>query len=74
VVRLDVLLEELARRRFFVDVELGDVDALGVQKTSGVLARRSGGLPVESRFRHHCRIIEIADGRVEISGCRLDAL
>jgi hypothetical protein len=38
-----------------------------VQKTSGVLARGSAGLPVKRRLSHTGRIIEIADFRVQIS-------
>jgi 7-carboxy-7-deazaguanine synthase len=60
VIRLDVLLEEFPRRRVLVDVDGADVDAGPVQKTSGVLARRSGGLPVE---RFHIRTIIEEAGR-----------
>src|SRR5215471_9523991 len=59
VVGVDVLLEELPRRRFLVDVDLLDFDAGRRQRTSGVLARGSGGLPVEGRFRHHSRIMKV---------------
>jgi hypothetical protein len=52
VVGLDVLLEPLTRRRLAVDIDLADVDAMLVQKTSGVLARRSRRLRVEGRLRH----------------------
>ena len=58
---VDVLFEELARRRLLVDVDLVDVDARARQRTSGVLARGSGRLPVERRFRHGSRIIEIVE-------------
>src|SRR5262249_14385177 len=58
-VLVDVLLEPLARRRLLVDVELGDVHPFGVQKTSGVLARRSGGLPIKGRLRHPSRIVKV---------------
>src|SRR5438067_2220568 len=57
--RVDVFLEELARRRLLVDVHLADVHAGRVQKTSGVLARGSGGLPEERRFRHASRIVKV---------------
>jgi hypothetical protein len=52
MLRVDVLLEELARRRRLVDVDLFDVDPVLIQETPGVLARRSRGLGVEDRFRH----------------------
>ena len=57
--RVDVLLEELTRRRFLVDVDLLDVDACRVQKTSGVLAGRSRRFRVEGRLRHKDKIVEI---------------
>jgi hypothetical protein len=50
--RIDVLLEELARRRVAVDVDLLDIDPLLGQKTSGVLAGGSGRFRVEDRFGH----------------------
>ena len=50
--RVDVLLQEFARRRLLVDVDFVDLDAGLRQNTSGVLARGSGGLPVKRRFRH----------------------
>jgi hypothetical protein len=49
---IDVLFEKRAVRRFAGDVALLDVDVMLLQKTSGVAARRSGGLPVEERLRH----------------------
>ena len=52
VVVADVLLEEGAIRRVFVDVALLDVDSLLLQKTSGVAAGGSRGLPIEDRLRH----------------------
>jgi 7-carboxy-7-deazaguanine synthase len=55
---IDVLFQKLARRRLAVDVEFADLDAGTVQKTSGVSAGSSGGLPVEARFGHACRIID----------------
>ena len=58
VIRLDVFLEELARRRFLVDVHLLNRNRARIQKTSGVFARGSGGLRVEGRFRHAGRIVE----------------
>src|SRR5204863_2060181 len=42
-----------------VDVHLADVHAGRVQKTSGVLARGSGGFPEERRFRHASRIVKV---------------
>ena len=48
-VGLDVLLEKRAVRRVLVDVALLDLDALLIQKTSGVTAGRSGGFPEEGR-------------------------
>ena len=59
--RVDVLLEEFARRRILVDVDLLNVDTCLVQKTSGVLAGGSGRLRVESRLGHRRRIIEVAE-------------
>ena len=61
-VGVDVLLEELARRRLLVDVDLVDVDLVLVQKTSGVLAGRSSGLRIEGRFRHGSTIIARSQG------------
>jgi hypothetical protein len=52
VVVIDVLLEELARRGIAIDVTFVDVDALLLQKTSGVAAGGSGGLPVKDRLGH----------------------
>ena len=49
---VDVLLEERAIRRCAIDVTFLDVNRVLFQKTSGVAARRSGGLPVEERLRH----------------------
>ena len=46
---VDMLLEERAIGRVPADVALLDVEVLLLQKTSGVAARRSGGLPVEER-------------------------
>jgi hypothetical protein len=39
--RLDVLFQKGARRRIPVDVDLFDVDVMGIQETPGVLAGRS---------------------------------
>ena len=64
---VDVLLQELAGRRFLVDVDLVDVDALRIQKTSGILAGRSRRFRVERRLGHRDKIIEIADFRGQIS-------
>jgi hypothetical protein len=51
-VGIDVLLEEGPIRRIPVDVAFFDVYRVLLQKTSGVAARRSGGLPVEHRPGH----------------------
>ena len=58
---VDVLLEKLPRRWFLVDVDLVDVDAGRIQKTSGILAGRSGRFRIEGRLGHRDKIIEIAD-------------
>ena len=58
---VDVFLEELARRRLTVDVDLADLEARCVQKTSGILAGGSGRLGIKSRFRHTGSIIEIVE-------------
>jgi hypothetical protein len=47
-----VFFEKGAIRRITIDVVLLDVDLVLLQKTSGVAARRSGGLPVEEWLRH----------------------
>ena len=57
--RIDVLFEKLPGWRLLVDVDLRDVYACVVQKTSGVLAGRSRRLRVKRRPWHHRRIIEI---------------
>jgi hypothetical protein len=49
---VDVLLEEVARGRRLVDVELLDLDLVLIQETPGVLARGSGRLCVEDRLGH----------------------
>ena len=67
--RVDMLFEELTRRWLPVDVDLVDVDACRIQKTSGILAGRSRRLRIERRLRHSRRIIEIADFRRQISDC-----
>jgi len=56
--RVDVLLEKLTRRRIAIDVDLVDLESGFVQKTSGVFACGSGGLPIERRFRHIDTIIK----------------
>ena len=66
-ISVDVLHEERARGRFLVDVELMNVDAGRIQKTSGIPAGRSGGFCVEGRLRHSRSIIDIADFRFQIS-------
>ena len=48
----DMLLEKRAGRRRAVDVTLLHVDPALCQMTSGVLAGRSGRLPVEDRLGH----------------------
>ena len=58
---VDVLLEEFARRRFLVDVDLMNLNAGRIQKTSGILAGRSSGFGVKRRLRHGDKIIGIAD-------------
>ena len=52
VVVADVFLEEGAIWRTLVDVALLDLDSLLLQKTSGVAAGGSRGLPIEDRLRH----------------------
>jgi hypothetical protein len=52
VIRVDVALEERPIGRLLVDIAFDDLDSLRIQKTSGVAARRSSGLPKEDRFRH----------------------
>jgi hypothetical protein len=80
--RVDVPFQELTRRRIAVDVDLFDLDLGCVQKTSGILAGRSGGFRIEDRFRHPHRIIETANahhqrdllldsGRIDPRGARL---
>jgi hypothetical protein len=61
---VDVSLEKLTTGRIGVDVELGGVDVMLFQKTSGVAAGRSGRFPVKSDARHenHCTP---AVGRIE---------
>jgi len=51
-VRVDVLFEKGAVGRMRVDVLRVDVDAVLLQKTSGVAAGGSGGLQVKRRLRH----------------------
>jgi hypothetical protein len=63
--RVDVLFEELPRGWFLVDVNLVNVNAGCVQKTSGILAGRSCRLRVESRFSHNGRIIEVGIWNLE---------
>ena len=46
---------------FGTALELANVGAGCLQKTSGVLAGGSRGLPVEGRLGHHRRIIEMAE-------------
>jgi hypothetical protein len=60
---IDVLLEKVPGRRVTVDVDLVDVGATLLQKTSGVFAGGSGGLPVEGWF--HWRF-QISDLRLKI--------
>ena len=45
--RIDMALQEVTRRRLLVDVYFLNVHAGLVQKTSGILARRSGRLCIE---------------------------
>jgi hypothetical protein len=46
-IRGDVALQERTIGRFLVDVALDEFDPLRIQKTSGVTAGRSSGLPVK---------------------------
>ena len=64
---VDVPLEKLPRRRLLVDVDLVDVDACRIQKTSGILAGRSRRFGVERRLRHSRSIMDMADFRRQIS-------
>jgi hypothetical protein len=66
-IAVDVPLEELPRGRFLVDVDLVDIQACRIQKTSGVFAGGSGGLGIERRLGHGGRIIE----KLQIADCRL---
>ncbi len=56
-VRVDVPFEKGAIGRIPGDVAFLDVDSELVQITSGIAARRSGGLPVQRRLGHP-RILE----------------
>ena len=58
---VDVVLQELTRGRLLVDVDLRDVDAGRIQKTSGIPAGRSRRFRVERRLGHSRRIMEIRD-------------
>jgi hypothetical protein len=49
---VDMALEEFPRRWLAVDVELVNLNAGPLQKTSGVAAGRSTRLPIKGRFRH----------------------
>jgi hypothetical protein len=53
---VDVSLEKLTTGRIAVDVDLGGVDVMLFQKTSGVAAGRSGRFPIKRDARHerHC--------------------
>ena len=59
---IHVSFEPFARRGLFVDVDFRDVDIRGRQKTSGVLAGRSGRLAVEHWLGHTSRIVNCAHG------------
>ena len=48
----DVRFEKCPVGRLLVDIAFLDVNALLLQKTSGVAAGRSGGFPEEGRLRH----------------------
>jgi hypothetical protein len=45
-------LQERTIRRLLVDIAFDEFDPLRIQKTSGVAAGRSRGLPVEDWFGH----------------------
>jgi hypothetical protein len=64
--RLDVGFEKRAARRLLIDVSLLDVYLTLLQKTSGVAAGCSGGLPVKRRLGHP-RILLAADARISAS-------
>jgi hypothetical protein len=49
---IDVLFQEGPLGRIAVDIALFDLDAVLLQITSGVAARRSRRLPEEGRLRH----------------------
>jgi hypothetical protein len=52
VLFVDVPFQEFSIRRILVDVPFGEVDLALIQKTSGVAARSSGGLPEERWLGH----------------------
>ena len=56
VLGVDVLLEEFAGRRLAIDIDLANLNTGCGQKTSGVPARRSGGLQVEDGWAHFNRL------------------
>lgn len=57
VLLADVLLEERAVGGSLVDVPLIDLDTMLLQKTSGVAACRSRGLPVKDRLGHRVILV-----------------
>ena len=61
-----VPFKPFARRGLFVDVDFRDVDIRDRQKTSGVLARRSGRLAVENGLGHTSRIVNCAHGELDL--------
>jgi hypothetical protein len=58
-----VPFEELAIRRLLVDIPFGNLDLSLVQKTSGVAAGSSSGLPEERRFGHGGIVDRWRDGQ-----------
>src|SRR5262249_44100479 len=68
-----VLLEELARRRIPVDIDLVYVHACVVQKTSGVFARRSGRLGVKGGLHRNHDIFNVRESAIQSEICPLES-
>jgi len=68
MVRVDVALQERPIGRLLVDIAFDDLDSLRIQKTSGVAAGRSSGLPEEDRFRHPSIVRGATCGVLTIGG------